>query len=282
MSLRRRSTIIRFSARFFASARQRRRAARASRSGSGSRGAVPFIGRVSIPPAPSSAKKSSGDRDTQRRPGSATSAPCPTGCARGQPACERRRVAATSARRSETSGSPGRCPRRGCSPPPARRPRGSSSGSQAGRNGPSAAARRRGRTGAGPARRRPRTRAAAAGAPLGISGQQPRLEGVAELVAGIARDPGPAAERAGRARPAPPAPRRARRATIIAAGRAKRAGRPSGPRSTSMKGSHALCSGARARQLAPAARAVKTGRSTRRASARCSAPVISWYMCSFQ
>ena len=70
MSLRSRSTIIRFSARFFASGREPRARA-ASRAGSASRGAVPFIGRVSMPPAPSSAKNSSGERESSAAPGSA-------------------------------------------------------------------------------------------------------------------------------------------------------------------------------------------------------------------
>ena len=79
MSLRSRSTIIRFSARFFGSAASAAASA-ASRPASASRGAVPFIGRASMPPAPSSAKKSSGERDKSTASPSATIAPNPTGC----------------------------------------------------------------------------------------------------------------------------------------------------------------------------------------------------------
>ena len=68
---------------------------------SGSRGAVPFIGRASIPPAPSSAKKSSGERDTQRRARQRHQRPVPDRLAAPPaPRCDRRRLAAASGRRS--------------------------------------------------------------------------------------------------------------------------------------------------------------------------------------
>ncbi|MNK89234.1 hypothetical protein D3C87_1092370 [compost metagenome] len=80
-SLRSRSTIITFSARFLASAASRR-AARASCPASPLRGAVPFIGRVTRCPAPSCSTNSSGDSDsTQPSPGSQASTPNGTGCA---------------------------------------------------------------------------------------------------------------------------------------------------------------------------------------------------------
>ena len=87
MSLRSRSTIIRFSARFFPSRRQPAAQRQRPRAGSASRGAVPFIGRASMPPAPSSAKNSSGERESSVAPGSATSAPWPTGWPAASAAC---------------------------------------------------------------------------------------------------------------------------------------------------------------------------------------------------
>ncbi len=73
-SLRSRSTISTFSARFFASF-ARNRAAAASSRGSSARGAVPFIGRARSN-APVFSTNSSGEHDTiHAPPGSATSAP---------------------------------------------------------------------------------------------------------------------------------------------------------------------------------------------------------------
>ena len=63
-SFRRRSTIIAFSARSFAEARSRSATARSS-SGHRPRGAVPFIGLVTIAPSRSS-KKSSGEAESTR------------------------------------------------------------------------------------------------------------------------------------------------------------------------------------------------------------------------
>jgi hypothetical protein len=63
-SLRRRSTIIAFSARSFAEASRRSAAARSS-SGHRPRDAVPFIGRVAIAP-PRRSKNSSGDAESTR------------------------------------------------------------------------------------------------------------------------------------------------------------------------------------------------------------------------
>ena len=64
-SLRRRSTIIAFSARSFTDAVSRSRSASSS-AGQRPRGAVPFIGRV-VSRSPSSRKNNSGDADTMRK-----------------------------------------------------------------------------------------------------------------------------------------------------------------------------------------------------------------------
>jgi hypothetical protein len=68
-SLRKRSTIMMFSAHSFAEASRPSRR-RASSCGIGARGAVPFIGRV-VTRRPRRAKKSSGDSDNTVAPGSA-------------------------------------------------------------------------------------------------------------------------------------------------------------------------------------------------------------------
>ncbi|MCY1243618.1 hypothetical protein D9M72_566420 [compost metagenome] len=78
MSLRSRSTIMRFSACVFSSARIAAMIS-ASSSAEAPRFAVPFIGCVSIHLSASTRKKSSGERETRIGPSSATRAPYLTG-----------------------------------------------------------------------------------------------------------------------------------------------------------------------------------------------------------
>ncbi len=77
MSLRNRSTIMRFSAVLLVGGRNS--LSRSSSSFVAPRGAVPFIGSVSIQPSASTLKNSSGERDSTTGPSSATSAPWRTG-----------------------------------------------------------------------------------------------------------------------------------------------------------------------------------------------------------
>ena len=192
MSLRRRSTIIRFSARFFTSRASPSRSP-ASRSGSGSRGAVPFIGRASMPPAPSSAKKSSGERDSSVAPGSFTSAPCPTGwraasaawsaagSPRQRPQQRQRQVRLVDVAGADVVGdAPEGVPVRREVPcrPEARRANRLDAAGAAGSGAPNTP-----NSSSGSRRR------------AGMQRRQPPLERIAELVRRIARDPGAARQR---------------------------------------------------------------------------------------